>query len=124
MGGGLSLYLSALNRDIKVVYTSCYFNRFLYSILARRQTTDNYLPGLLKFGDMSDIANLIAPRPLFLEQADSDPEFPLEHAKIAFRELQKTYQKDRAAEKLAMAVGEGKHLFFGKELIPWFKKYL
>ncbi|MGA1867492.1 MAG: alpha/beta hydrolase family protein [bacterium] len=124
MGGGLSLYLSALNTDIRVVYVSCYFNQFAHSILSRRQTTDNYVPGLIQFGDMSDIAALIAPRPLFLEQADRDPEFPLEYARIAFRELQKIYQQERATENLAMAVGEGKHVFFGKELIPWFKKYL
>lgn len=124
MGAGLSLYLSALNPDIKVIYSSCYFNSFEHSILGRRQTTDNYIPGILQFGDMSDVASLISPRPLFLEQAANDPEFPLEYAKLAFSDLQEIYKKDGASDKLAMGVGEGKHRFYAIELIPWFKKHL
>ena len=38
---------------------------------------DNYVPGILNWAEMYDVAGLIAPRPLFSEAGEQDTIFPI-----------------------------------------------
>lgn len=121
-GGGLAMYLSAVEERVKVVAISCYFGTYRDSFMKVRSSTDNYIPGILNFGDMADVACLIAPRPLWLELGENDPEFPREAFMQGMEVLKKCYQ--RHEERLTWQLIPGGHRFEGKEIEKWFRKWL
>ena len=122
MGGALAMYLSALDKRVKVVGISSYFGTYRDTFMRRRQSTDNYLPGILNFGEMADVACLIAPRPLWLEHGEGDPEFPQDAFMEGIEALKKCY-KGRE-ERLTWQLIPGGHRFEGKGLEEWFKRWL
>lgn len=122
MGGALTMYLAAVDKRVKVVAISSYFGTYKNTFMRLRQTTDNYIPGILKFGEMADVACLIAPRPLFIEGADRDPEFPKEAFMEAIEDLKVCYKGHD--ERLTWQLMPGGHRFEGKGMEEWFKRWL
>ena len=122
MGGGLTLYLSAIDSRIKVAAISCYFGTFKDTFMRCRQSTDNYIPGILEVGEMPEIACLIAPRPLWLEGAEKDPEFPKEAFLKAVERLKGCYRGYE--DRLHWHLIPGGHRFGGKGVEEWFERWL
>lgn len=122
MGGGLAMYLSAVDKRVKVAAVSSSFGTYRDTFMRRRQSTDNYLPGILNFGEMADVACLIAPRPLLIEGGDRDPEFPKEALMKGIEDLKKCYKGHE--ERLTWQLIPGGHRFEGKGLEEWFKRWL
>lgn len=123
MGGGLALYLSAIDERIKLSYISCYFGTYEGTIMAMRQSTDNYIPGIKTFGELADVASLIAPRPLLIEHGTPDREFPTEIARTAFEQVNNIYTRSGNADKVKLVIREGGHRFYGDQLLPWFNRF-
>ena len=116
------MYLAAVDTRVKVVAISSHFGTYRDTFMKIRQTTDNYIPGILKFGDMADVACLIAPRPLWLEHGQEDPEFPQEAFMSGIEALKKCY-KGRE-ENLTWQIIVGGHRFKGQGLEEWFRRWL
>src|SRR5690606_1498519 len=66
-GGTTTLFTSALDTRVKAAVIASYLNTFRESILAVRHCECNYVPGILRYAEMPDIACAIAPRALFVE---------------------------------------------------------
>ena len=122
MGGALTMYLAAVEKRIKVVAISDYFGTYRGTLMRVRSSTDNYVPGILIFGDMADVACLIAPRPLWLELGEKDPEFPQESFIQGIEALKKCYT--RHEEHLTWQLIPGGHKFKGEGIEEFFKKWL
>jgi hypothetical protein len=90
--------------------------------MTRRHTTDNYIPGILTFGEMSDVACLIVPRPLWIEGSEDDREFPKEAFMQGIEALKNCYK--RQEERLTWQLISGGHRFEGEGIEEWFKKWL
>jgi dienelactone hydrolase len=123
-GGTTSLFSAALDSRIKVAVISGYFNTFKASIFSMSHCIDNYIPGILKYAEMPDIAGLIAPRPVHIESGTKDPIFPVEATKEAFERLKAVYEVFGAADRISLHIFEGEHEFNGKEAFPFLKKWL
>ena len=95
----------------------------LYSLMRIRQGTNNYISRILGFGEMADIACLIAPKPLWLEHGEGDPEFPQDAFMEGIEALKKCY-KGHGKERLTWQLIPGGHRFEGKGLEEWFKRWL
>ena len=76
-GGMLTFFHAALDPRVKATVISGYFSSFRASILRIDHCTCNFIPGLLTFGEMSDLAGLILPRPMLVEAGTRDPIFPI-----------------------------------------------
>ncbi|MEO8604154.1 MAG: acetylxylan esterase, partial [bacterium] len=63
---------------ISVTVLSGAFSSFRSSIMSTIHCDCNYIPGILQYAEMADIAALIAPRPLLIEAGTVDPIFPVE----------------------------------------------
>jgi cephalosporin-C deacetylase-like acetyl esterase len=59
-GGTVSLFSAAVDKRIKVAVVSGYFNTFRDSILSLSHCLDNYVPGILNYVEMYDLAGLVA----------------------------------------------------------------
>lgn len=88
----------------------------------RRHTTDNYIPGILTFGEMADVACLIAPRPIWIEGSEQDPDFPLESFMQGLARLKSCYGGDKG--HLTYHIIKGGHRFQGEDIVEWFKGHL
>jgi hypothetical protein len=100
-GGTVSLFSAAVDERIKIGVVSGYFNTFRESILSLSHCIDNYVPGILNYIEMYDIAGLIAPRGLFVESGMRDPIFPIHGSRAAFKKAENIYSVFGAPDKLA-----------------------
>jgi hypothetical protein len=85
---------------------------------------DNYIPGLLNWAEMYDIAGLIAPRPVFFESGEKDNIFPIAASRESFARVRKIYEVFGAADVTGHEVFDGPHSFSGKQGLPFLAKHL
>ncbi len=124
-GGGMtSLFSAALDLRIKAAVVSGYFNTFQASIFRLSHCIDNYIPSILRYAELPDIAGLVAPRPMHIESGTCDPIFPVEATKEAFEHLQRIYAVFGAEERVSLHIFEGEHEFNGREAFPFLKQWL
>lgn len=123
-GGKTTLFAAALDRRLKAVVISGYFNTFRDSIYRISHCICNYIPGILRYAEMPDIAGLIAPRPLHIESGTDDPIFPVKATKKAFAELRRIYALFDATDRLNLYIFPGGHEFNGKKAFPFLKRWL
>lgn len=123
-GGTCSLFSAALDTRIKASMVSCYLNTFRDSIMAMSHCIDNYIPGVLNWAEMHDIAGLIAPRHLFAESGLRDKIFPIEPANSSFEKVTRIYEVFGANDRLGREVFDGPHEFHGVKGLPFMAKAL
>jgi dienelactone hydrolase len=123
-GGTATLFSAAMDPRIKAAMVSSYLNTFRDSIFAMNHCTDNYVPGILNWAEMYDVAGLIAPRPLFAESGDKDTIFPIGASRASFAKVKGIYEVFGAGDVVEHEVFDGPHSFWGKRGIPFLAKHL
>jgi len=123
-GGRMTMLAAAMDRRIKVAAPSGAFN------LLQERTTRLYdcgsqiIPGLLKYGDYSEIGSLIAPRPCVWEIGSSDSLIDPQWAALFRSRLERIYHAQNARTNLHFDTFVGGHRWNGKMAFPLFKKVL
>lgn len=123
-GGTITLFGAALEPRIRVAYVSGYLNTFRDSILSLSHCIDNYVPGILQWAEMYDVAGLIAPRPLFVESGERDNIFPVEASRESFERVERVYRALNAAGRCQQDIFDGEHIFYGKRGLPFLRQWL
>lgn len=123
-GGTITVFSSALDTRIKAAFASGYLCTFRDSIFSLSHCIDNYVPGILHWAEMYDVAGLIAPRPFFAESGIRDDIFPVAAFRESFRRLQKVYDSMGAGDRLDHEVFEGEHSWHGVKGIPFLARHL
>ena len=123
-GGTVTLFSSAMDDRIKVAYVSGYLNTFLDSVFSLSHCIDNYVPGILQWAEMYDVAGLIAPRPLFVESGDKDNIFPVQASRASFERVKKVYEVFGAPDLAAQEIFDGEHSFWGRGGLAFAEKHL
>lgn len=123
-GGTITLFTAALDRRITRAVVSGYINTFRDSIMSIEHCACNYVPGLLQYAEMPDIAGLIAPRPLLVESGKNDPIYPVKGTLQALDELRKVYACFGAMDHLDADLFEGVHEWSGRKAYDWMGKWL
>jgi hypothetical protein len=103
---------------------SGYLNTFRGSVGSISHCIDNYVPGILNWAEMYDIAGLIAPRPLFVESGEKDNIFPIQASIESVRNVRKIYDIFGAADQVEHEVFPAEHSFWGKRGIPFLARHL
>jgi dienelactone hydrolase len=123
-GGALTLYTSALDTRITAAYMSCSMNTFRQSIMSINHCLCNYIPGILEAAEMSDIAGLIAPRPLMIEAGKDDPIFPIAGTQQAVDEIRRVYAVYGQPDRLSVNIFDGEHRWDGEHAAEWWARWL
>jgi len=118
-GGTCTLFSAALDPRIKAAFVSGYLNTFRDSIMSMSHCIDNYVPGILNWGEQYDVAALIAPRPLFSEGGDRDPIFPVAATRASYERVKKVYQLFGAPDQVQQEIFSGVHEFHGVRGLPF-----
>ncbi|MDQ6677808.1 MAG: alpha/beta hydrolase family protein [Acidobacteriota bacterium] len=123
-GGTASLFSAALEPRVKAAMVSCYLNTFLDSIMSVAHCIDNYVPGILNWAEMYDVAGLIAPRPFISEAGQRDKIFPLAASVASFQRVKAVYDVFGAADLAEQATFDLPHEFSGAKGIPFMARHL
>ncbi len=123
-GGTITTFAAALDQRIKAALVSGYLNTFRDSIFSISHCIDNYVPGILQWCEMYDIAGLIAPRPLFVESGEKDNIFPIAASRESFARVKKVYEVLGAPDLTEHEVFPGEHSFHGVAGLPFLAKHL
>lgn len=123
-GGTCTMFSAAFDPRIQVAFVSGYLNTFRDSILSLSHCIDNYVPGILNWGEQYDVASLIAPRPFFAESGEKDNIFPIAASRESFAKVRKVYEVFGAADRIGHEVHPEAHLFWGRQGLPFAAKHL
>ena len=122
-GGTISLFAAACETRISVAVPSSYFCTFAGSIGSIHHCDCNYVPGILRLGEMYDVAGLIAPRPFCAIAGKDDPIFPLAHVEEAFEKLKEVYTVAGVSERCELYVGHAGHRYYKDGAWPFIRKH-
>jgi len=111
-GGTTTIFAAAVLPSLNFLMPVSYLCTFSDSIMARRHCMCGYLPGIMKYAEMSDVLGLFAPKPIVAVNGDADELFPIGAVRKAFRDLKKIYAAAGAAGNCHLVVGQGGHRFF------------
>ena len=115
-GGGLTaLYASVIDDVFKKTVVSGYVNTFKDSILSLWHCPDNYIPDIIRTGEIYDFACTIAPRKLLIESGTKDRLFPINASKKAHESIKRIYALSGAEDNLQIDVFDGKHTVSGRK---------
>lgn len=121
-GGTITYFAACCDPRIKAAMPSCYVCTFRDSIGRIHHCEDNYVPGILKWFEMGDLACLIAPRPLVVVAGKEDEIFPIKGVRSTFRRIRDIYSAAGHKDKCRLVVGNGGHRFYADDAWPRFKQ--
>ncbi len=120
-GGGMaSFYGAAVEPRISASMPSCSFCSYKEAHLPHYHCACAFLPGILKYMDMPDMAILIAPRPLVIVAGKTDSITNISGVKSGFETVKRIYEKAGAPDKCHLVIGEEGHRFYADQAWPIF----
>jgi dienelactone hydrolase len=123
-GGTCTTFASALEPRIKAAMISGYLNTFRDCVMSLSHCIDNYVPGILNWAEMYDVAGLIAPHPLFVESGERDDIFPIAASRASFERVKKIYAAFGADAVVEQETFPGEHSFWGKRGLPFLARHV
>lgn len=118
-GGRMTMLTTAMESRIRVAVVSGALNVMQERIGKRYSCGAQVIPGLLEYGDIPEIASLIAPRPALWEVGQKDGLMVKEWIPRSWQNIQKAYVAIGAERNLAMDSFDGSHRWNGVEAYPF-----
>jgi len=103
-GGRIAYYAAAFDPRIAAVMPASCLCPFKESVGQLTNCPCQYLPNIMHYFDMSDLAGLIVPRPLIILTGKSDPIFPLAAVERCTGEIQQIYKAQNAENACRLIV--------------------
>lgn len=122
-GGTTTLFTAAIDTRFKVAAPASYFSTIEGSIGVIAHCDCNYIPGMLDWGNMSDVGGLIAPRPLSIIHGVQDDIYPIEETRKAFELLKNIYSEAGAPGNIQLHEGAGGHRYYKEGAWPFIRKH-
>ncbi len=124
-GGMMTLFLTALDPRIKTATISGTLTSYRSYALEIETTCGSQLPhGILRWGDLADVACLIAPRPVCFESGAGDFGFLPDVAKREFRRIKQCYRVAGVPQHAVLDAFSGGHEWHGAVGLPMMEAWL
>ncbi len=129
MGGYRTIYLAGLDERIKAASIVGFMSTVRPMLRAHidRHSWVHYLPALHQHLDLSDVASLMAPQALMVQQCSQDGLFPLAGMQESVRNIAAAYRKAGAADQFAGKFYDRGHIFsigMQNDAFAWFDRHL
>ncbi|HQD40961.1 MAG TPA: alpha/beta hydrolase family protein, partial [Bacillota bacterium] len=121
-GGTITFYAACVDERIKIAMSSCSFCTYRHGRCAVDHCICGYLPGVLKYFEMGDLAGLIAPRAFIVVAGEKDHLSPIAGVREAFAAAEALYKAAGAEDKIKLVIGSGGHRFYPQEAWPVFRQ--
>jgi dienelactone hydrolase len=123
-GGRMTMLAAALEPRIRVAVISGALNVMQERILGRYGCGAQIIPGLLRYGDVPEIASLIAPRPCLWEVGNQDALMVKDRIGPALERMRRAYRAFGAEDRLEVDFFEGGHRWNGVKAYPLLSRQL
>ena len=124
-GGVMTTFTAAVESRIKAADIMGYVNPFeRFAINDGNFCGSQAVPDIYKYFDVSDVAGLIAPRPLLIEMGIHDTTFPIEDTLAGYEGVKRVYQAAGAGQDLWADMHPGEHAFAANKAYDFFARYL
>ena len=124
LGGRMTMLTAAIEPRIRVAIVSGALNVMQERLSQPYGCGAQIIPGLLQYGDVPEIASLIAPRPAVWEVGSRDGLVKQPWADEAVTRMRRAYQALDAADRLIVDRFEGGHKWHGEVAFEVLKKAL
>ena len=122
-GGMLSLFLPLLDERVKLTMIAGYFSSFRSSIYAIDHCVCNVVPGMMAWGEMSDLVAAYAPLPTLLINGTQDPIFPIAAARTGLKTLNAVYGLLGNPDNVEADFFDGVHEWSNRKTLPFLEKH-
>jgi dienelactone hydrolase len=122
-GGTTGLFFAALEERVRLAMIAGYYSTFRDSIYEIYHCICNCVPHIMEWGEMSDVAALVAPRPFLVISGMRDPIFPIAAAQKAYERLSRTYALLDAADCLEHDFFDGPHAWSNRKVLPFLSRH-
>ena len=123
-GGRMTMMVSAIDERVRVAAVSGALNLMQERMTLRHSCGSQIIPGLLKYGDYSEIGSLIAPRPCVWETGSKDSLIVPKWDDVFRGRLRRVYEAMDAGRRLHFDRFEGGHEWSGRIAFPLFDEVL
>ena len=123
-GGRMTMLVSAMDERIRVAAVSGALNLLQERLSKSYSCGSQIIPGLLKYGDYSEIGSLIAPRPCVWETGSTDSLIVPKWDDVFRNRLKRAYKAFHAIDDLQFDRFEGGHVWSGRLAFPLFDRVL
>lgn len=129
MGGYRTIYLAGLDQRIKVASIVGFMSNvrpMLHSHIDRHSWI-HYLPALHQQLDLPDVASMMAPRALMVQQCAQDGLFPLSGMQESVRHIAAAYAKAGSGQQFSGKFYDRPHMFsidMQNDAFAWFDRHL
>ncbi len=117
-GGTATFYAACMEKRIKAAMPSCAVSTFAQSLAVDWHCSCNYVPGIVNYFDMGDMAGLIAPRPYVQVNGELDNIFRIDGAKECHEIAKGLYKAAGAEDNCRLVVGPEGHRFYADAAWP------
>jgi len=124
-GGTMTTFTAALDERIAAADIIGYVNSWrVFGTKDANFCGSQIVPEIFRWFDTSDVAGLIAPRPLLVEMGVHDKCFDFEAMRAGYCEVEKIYRAAGAGDRIDCDVHPGGHAFAGGKAFDFFAKHL
>lgn len=123
-GGVVTLFTAAVDPRVTIAVPSCSYCTLVGSTGLIHHCDCNAVPGLLRFGEIWDVAGLVAPRHLCMVNGREDPLFPLHEVDRAVAGARRLYGVAGVPEHIAHHYGHAGHRFYSDKMWPFVESAL
>lgn len=118
-GGVATLHTAAVDERVDIAVSGCAFNNYVSPAGTLRHCPCNAVPGLLSFGELWDVAALVAPRALLTVNGRHDGLHPTHEVDAAVEHLRQRFTAAGAPSLYEHRYGESGHRFYADLMWPW-----
>ncbi len=123
-GGRTTMWLSIFDNRIRVCIPAGCMNNFRERSLKLSSCGIQYLPGILRYGDVPELFSLIAPRPMQLQSGENDPLITPEDRDRMEATVRRTYQLMDAEGSFDYVLHPGGHLLLWNPALSFLEEHL
>ncbi len=123
-GGRMTQYIGAVDERMKVCVASGTMSTLRERKTVGRACGSQTLPGLLTYGDATEVFGLIAPRPLMMQLGTNDATAPVFFAPEIDRDLRRIYASAGDESRYSLDVYHAKHRYNFPTALKWFERWL
>lgn len=124
IGAQVALFSAGLDERFACCGICGFFSTYRDLFYTNRNARAYVVPDILNYCDVSDLAGLIAPRPLIIECAENDKNLTHRETLRAYRQAQQIYEAYRQVDRVVLAPFPGELRFHGTEIYAWFSRWL
>ena len=122
-GGATAMYLPVLDDRVKLTMIAGAFSTYRDSYYAMPHCLCQCLPNMMRYGEMSDVVALHAPRPVLLINGIQDKIFPIDAAREGYQKLQEVYKVLDAEENIDADFFQGGHRWSNNKSLEFLAKH-